>query len=168
MKTSFFTQSFVLCVLLLVSCSTQTTEPAGSSQDRDEQIAQQTLVTFLENLHRRQYEQAARLYGGPYESMIDNNPSIDPGDHAALMKNACEINGIKCLEVDNIVLDSDISSKEYNFRVKFLNDDGTLFVRGPCCGGSATDYPPESSFILTVVKDNEGKFVVMHMPPYVP
>jgi hypothetical protein len=54
------------------------------------------------------------------------------------------------------------------FRVDFLNADGTLFVLGPCCGGNATDFLPQSVFYLTVMKVDKSKFTVMDMPPYAP
>lgn len=134
----------------------------------NEQLALQALAAFLDHLHNGRYEEAAQLYGGTYEIMTDHNPSIDPSNHAALMKNACMINGVECLEVYTAGPDRKISASEYNFKVEFMNADGTLFVRGPCCGGNETDFPPQSTFIFTVIKDSEGKFLVMNMPPYMP
>jgi hypothetical protein len=56
----------------------------------------------------------------------------------------------------------------YVFDVEFNNPDGSLFVRGPCCGATETEMPPESQFEYTVTKNAEGKFVVLNTPPYVP
>jgi len=65
-------------------------------------------------------------------------------------------------------LDKQISKTEFVFIVDFLNADGKLFVLGPCCGGNATDFPPQSVFNLMVMKVDENKFSVMDMPPYAP
>lgn len=134
----------------------------------DNQRAQHVLVDFLQSLYEGKYEKAARLYGGTYEGMIDNNPGLDPNDHIALLKNACTINGVKCLPVKSVILDEKVSNAEFTFKVEFLNADGTLFVRGPCCGGSETDFPPESVFYFTVMKLDKDRFIVLDMPPYVP
>ncbi len=155
----FFGVGLLIFGLMLV----QTTKTISDSQR-----AQHVLVGFLQSLYDGKYDQAARLYGGTYEGMIDNNPGLDPGDHAALLRNACTINGIQCLQVKSAVLDRNVSNTEFIFKVDFWNADGTLFVRGPCCGGSETDFPPESVFFFTVVKLNRDRFIVMDMPPYVP
>jgi hypothetical protein len=158
--------SFVVAVGL--SCTATTPTPTATETLSDDQRALHVLVAFLESLHVGKYEEAARLSGGTYEAMIDHNPSIDPNDHVALLRNACTINGTECLEMKNAGLDRAISPTEFVFKVDFLNADGSLFVRGPCCGGSETDFPPESVFLYKVVKTSDGRFLVMDMPPYVP
>lgn len=134
----------------------------------DNQRAQHVLVDFLQSLHDGNYDKAAELYGGTYEGMIDSNPGLDPNDHVALLRNVCTINGVKCLPVKSAILDEKVSNTEFTFKVEFLNTDGTLFVRGPCCGGSEADFTPESMFFFRVVKLDKDKFNVMDLPPYVP
>jgi hypothetical protein len=119
------------------------------------------LIDFLEGLHKGEYEKAAPLYRGTYETMIDHNPSMNPDDHVALLQTACTINGAQCLQVKSASLDRQVSSTEFIFKVEFLNADGTLFVLGPCCGGNETDFPPQSVFYLTVAKIDKDKYVVM-------
>jgi hypothetical protein len=133
----------------------------------DAEQARQTLVTFFEALNQARYEDAIDLYGGSYEIMIDHNPILDPDDHIALWKNACTINGAQCLIVRSSTL-KEINGDEYVFIIEFSNPDGTLFVLGPCCGGSATDFPPVSQFEYRVQKMSDGKFVVLDLPIYVP
>ena len=145
-------------MLLLVSCTTGSTRP----------LAKQVLAEFLDALYYEKYDEAALLYGGSYDIMIEHNPAIDPNAHAALLKNACTINGAACLEVKGITLESEVSDSEYIFKVEFMNEDGTLFVQGPCCGGSEVDSPSQSEFSFTVLKNIDGKFLVMNMPPYTP
>ncbi|MCL4561011.1 MAG: hypothetical protein M1281_10390 [Chloroflexi bacterium] len=100
--------------------------------------------------------------------MRDNNPSISPNDLAALMRNACEINGYQCLNPKTINAKEPTTSGEFSFQVEFQNQDGSLFVRGPCCGANPTDEPPQSIFSYTVVTNRQDQFQVMDMPPYVP
>jgi hypothetical protein len=130
--------------------------------------ARNILTTFFELLNQREYEQAAALYGGDYQGLRDSNPLLDPQDHVALLKNGCEINGLQCLSVRRIVDEKAVSSAEYHFTVEFMNPDGSLFVRGPCCGGNATDFPPESQFSYIVIRNCAGEFLVLELPVYVP
>jgi len=100
--------------------------------------------------------------------MVDHNPRIDPCNQTALIQNACKINGAQCLEVKSAGLDQAISTTEIDLKVDFLNEDGTFFVRGPCCGGNETDSPSQTVFHFTVIKGEGGKFLAMNMPPYQP
>jgi hypothetical protein len=152
----------------LMGCGPRQGETPSAGTGSDEPLAREALVTFLERLHDGQYDQAALLYGGTYETMIAYNPDTAPGDYAGLLRNACTVNGIQCLRVKSAQLDRQVSEKEFVFEVEFLNADGTLFVLGPCCGADETDSPPQSVFYLTVVKVEPDRFAVMDMPPYVP
>ena len=130
--------------------------------------ARNALVGFFELLNHREYEKAAVLYGGDYQGLRDSNPLIDPLDHTALLTNGCELNGLQCLRVQRIVNEKVVSPAEYHFTVEFMNQDGSLPVRGPCCGGNATDFPPESQFAHTVIRNCAGEFLVSELPVYVP
>jgi len=153
--------------LLLGSCGPGPIS-TGSQEGNDAQIATETLLQFLSNLHEGRYEEAAASYGGTYETMIDHNPSINPADHASLMKNACEINGAQCLEVENAQLIGQTTPGQFTFSLQFQQQDGALYVRGPCCGASETDEPAQSLFPVSVKKTPEGTFLVLDMPPYSP
>jgi hypothetical protein len=154
--------------LFVASCNVRQTEPPVDQAGEDANSAQQSLVGFLEDLQTGRYDEAAKLYGGNYEIMIDHNPNLDPNDHTGLLRNACTINGTACLELKSIALVGEESANAFNFKVEFMDEDGSLFVLGPCCGGNETDTPSQSVFTFTVIKNNDGNFVVMEMPPYVP
>jgi len=126
------------------------------------------LVQFFDYLHAGRYEDAVKLYDGSYQMMIDQNPTIDPADHVALIKNACTVNGFRCLQIKIAGIDEKPSPNEYLFTVQFQNDDGSLFVLGPCCGASETEQPPVSLFGIRVAKVAEGEFRILDMPPYTP
>jgi hypothetical protein len=153
---------------LLMGCVPQKSKPLSTNSLSDEQLAHDILVKFLDTLHKGSYAEAAQLYGGSYETMIDQNPALDPNDQAALLRNACTVNGVQCLQVKSAVLDKKGSDTEFVFKVDFSQDDGTLFVLGPCCGGDETSTSPQSEFHLRVVKVAGDRFTVIDMPPYAP
>lgn len=144
--------------------------PANTTETPSEGLekARSALISFFDLLRQREYEKAAELYAGDYQGLRDSNPLLDPQDHAALLKNGCEINGLQCLQIKRIVDEQAVSLAEYHFTVEFLNQDGSLFVRGPCCGGNATDFPPESQFAYTVLRSCAEEFLVIELPVYVP
>jgi hypothetical protein len=150
---------------ILAACT-----PADRTETSSEGLekARNALISFFQLLNQREYEKAAALYGGDYQGLRDSNPLLDPQDYATLLKNGCEINGLQCLRVKRIVDKGVASLEEYHFTVEFVNEDGSLFVRGPCCGGNATDFPPESQFDYRVIRDCAGKFLVLELPIYVP
>ena len=162
------TKTFVFNLTDLPSPIPATQNPNADIGGDDFQNAEQALLDFLEELSAGNYKEAAELYGGGYEIMIEHNPDLDPNNHAALIQNACTINGAQCLKVESVALDHKAAVNGYIFLVEFQNEDGTLFELGPCCGGNETDTPPRSSFTFTVVKDDEGQFLVMDMPPSMP
>jgi hypothetical protein len=134
----------------------------------DAELARQALVGFFADLHAGRYAQAAEAYAGTYETMTDHNPGLDPADHAALFRNACTINGAQCLEVRSAELLPTVAAQQFRFGVEFQLEDGSVFVQGPCCGGSMTDYSPLSTFTYTVSKGKDGRFRILDMPVYMP
>lgn len=129
--------------------------------------ARQALGGYFYNLWLGDYETAAGLYGGGYEALSDVNPGVDPEDKAGLLKNACDFNGFQCLKLRQVVAAEAISPAEYRFTVEFLNNDGSRFRLGPCCGANEAEMPPVWRFDYTVKKYGEG-WVVLELPPYVP
>jgi hypothetical protein len=157
-----------ILLLFLMSCVPQQSQSAATEKLNDEELARYALMDFLENLHHGKYDKAAQFYGGSYKTMIDHNPGVDPNDHAALLRNACTLNGMQCLQVKIIGLEEKVLGEKYIFLVEFLKDDGTLFMLGPCCGDDETSILPQSVFLFTVIKGDQNRFTVMDMPPYVP
>jgi hypothetical protein len=151
--------------VLIPACTpANTTETPSKGLEK----ARSTLISFFEFLNQQDYKRATELFGGDYRGLQESNTLIDPQDHAALLKSGCEINGLQCLQVKRIVDEKVVSSAEYHFTVEFMNQDGSLFVRGPCCGGNATDFPPESQFAYIVIRNCAGEFLVRELPVYVP
>lgn len=154
--------TFLFVVMLAAGCST-----SSSKLQSDSDEAYNTLINFFELLNVKEYDGAALLYGGSYEGLQERNPSVDPADHVKLLENACEINGNKCFLVRTATF-KELQGDIFVFQVEFSNPDGSLFVRGPCCGANETEMPPESQFEYKVKKNVDGKFLVMDLPIYVP
>lgn len=116
------------------------------------------------------YERAAALYGGSYETLIDLNPELDPQDHIALLRNACEVNGYQCLRLREVIYSSagwgPGGAQVVSFNVYLADPDGRIFELGPCCGEQ--DGLPQTRFSFTVREAEDGTFKVLELPPYVP
>jgi len=132
--------------------------------------ARNVLVTFFNLLSEGNYAEATELYGGTYENLSDMNPEVDPNDHAALLKNACAINGFQCLQIKEIVQEIQDSPTTFIFTLEFSNPDGSLFVLNACCGATGTETPPQSRFdyIVNRVPQLGNIFLVQWLPVYVP
>lgn len=154
------------CKLSAEECKTLTPIPSAEN----EMLARAVLVAFFDALNGGWYAEAAVQYGGSYEGLVDMNPDVDPTDHAALLERACTTNGFQCLRVKEIVQQVQDSPDSYTFTIEFLNPDGSLFVRGACCGASETDMPPQSRFDVVVmsVPQAGNALRVQNLPIYVP
>lgn len=130
--------------------------------------ARVALAKFFDLLNAGEYHAAAALYAGDYEVLRDNNPLVGPDGYAALLRNACEINGYQCLKLLRVVSEEQSSPAEFQFTVEFVNPDGSTFVRGQCCGAGETDMPSQSQFPYTVRTTCQSDYHVMDMPVYVP
>ncbi|MEW5941620.1 MAG: hypothetical protein AB1750_18290, partial [Chloroflexota bacterium] len=117
---------------------------------------------FFDALNKGQYDQAAEWYGGDYESLAAMNPDLDPNDHAALWKRACEVNGFQCLTVRFISFHEETERGEYVFIVGFNAPDGSLFVQ------QAGDGSSVSEFGYRVLAGADGVWRVIDLPVYVP
>ena len=129
----------------------------------DDQAARLALTEFFDYLHTGRYEEAMVLYGGTYQTMIDQNPAIDPQDQIALLRNACTINGFQCLQIKIAGIDRKPSTTEFVFVVQFQNSAGSVFALT-----SETEQTPRSFFEIRVTKTPQGEFHVIDMPPYMP
>ena len=163
-------QFLVLLLVVLIGCSPQpgnTPQPTQTSPPTTASEADEVLIDFLTLLHEANYAEAVPFYGGDYEPLQVFNPEIDPSDHIALWSWACDQRLLQCLEVRSMEFDYS-SGDSYTFQVEFSKPDGSLFVRGPCCGADESEMPPQSQFQFTVSRTADGKFVVLDTPPYVP
>ena len=156
-------------LVILIGCAPQPvrTAPAQTTLPSTADEAYNVLVSFLMLLHTKNYADAVPLYGGDYEQLQVFNPEIDADDHLALWTWACDNQLLQCLAVRSVTF-QELVGDSYIFQVEFSNPDGSLFVLGPCCGANETEMPPISQFEFTVLRNADGKFMVMNTPPYVP
>jgi hypothetical protein len=162
---------FTWFTLILTGCRRHLTagELHGESLS-DEDAARIALFTFFEHLHAGEYAAAVDLYGGSYETMIAHNPTIDPSDRAALFRAACLYNGAQCLQVASARLQTDTFLPEgvFRFSVEFVQEDNTIFLRGPCCGEEVGEASMQGLFTYEVRKFAEYLFEVLDPPIYAP
>ena len=167
-QCSFLTRITAMLVLglILVACGAKATTPASTQAPAE--AARHALEAYFSALSAGRYTDAAALYGGDYQVLMDNNPAIDPNDHAALFQNACQINGFVCnLAIKSYVSESQPSEAEFVFTVEFQSADGKLFSLGPCCGADPTEMPLVTQFEFHVQVVN-GNYIVMDLPVYQP
>jgi hypothetical protein len=156
-------------VVVWLECLSSEMQDASNGSANDAELAQGTLIEFFKCLNDGDYLSASSLYGGSYEVLAEYNPELDLEDSAALLRNACMINGFQCLQVQSVTLQQGgAHTGEYRFVVEFLAPDGGRFVLDPCCGSTETDMPPRSQFEFTVVHTGEGTYQVQDLPIYAP
>lgn len=137
---------FLVVSSLAVMLAACTSAPVGTES------ARQALVAFFDHLNKGEYAAADAWYSGEYETLTYWNPDLDPADHAVLWQQGCRMNGLRCLTIRSAAL-KDYHDNTYIFSVEFNNPDGSLFVRGPCCGATEAEMPSQSVFPFTVTLD---------------
>lgn len=131
----------------------------GCAPQTDAAAAQDALTRYFSLLHEGNYAEAAKLYGGDYNTLVEWNPDVDPNDHAGLFERGCTINGLQCLPIKTVGAREDAAPGIFEFYVQFEDPSGGVFV--------LESAPGESTFKFTVVK-TEGGFFVQELPVYVP
>jgi hypothetical protein len=161
-----------LTIFLVITITSSCVQSPGtipaSSRTATPNDAAEAIRKFFLYLNEGEYSEASKLYGGSYEVLRDNNPTLSPDDYQGLLRNACEINGFQCLLVNEILDLERASSMEFLVTLNFLTEDGALFERGPCCGASAKEEPPQSEFQFRVSLNEAGEYHVLDLPVYVP
>lgn len=128
--------------------------------------AESALRNYFSLLHAGRYAEAATHYGGNYEVLQSYNPGESPDDHAALLRDACTVNGFQCLAVHAIKDAQTIAPDTFQFSVEFDKADGSLLVQAGCCGAE-TSSTPQFAFTFTV-KRVDGRYLVQELPVYTP
>ena len=170
MTSRFLTPLILLC-LVVTACDPEPAAPTlpGAQVPAEQELALRALTDFFEHLNAGRYPEASQLFGGSYQVVVDHNPNLAPQDHAALLRSACTTNGFRCLRTQSARLQEQMPARaEFCFLVEFSTPEGELFVRGPCCGASETEMPPQSAFTFAVIRGEDGVYRVQDLPVYVP
>jgi hypothetical protein len=165
------TKIVIFLTLILLSACNPISEPNVPLPNQTPPINAQAkldLINFFVFLNHGKYEDAAFLYGGPYEVLEGYNPEIDPINKAVLLQSGCEINGLVCLQLFSASLMQQPSENEFVFQVSYRNSDGTEFSMGPCCGATEEEMPPVSQFEIRVICKSKNVCKILDLPPYVP
>jgi len=134
----------------------------------DLSAARSVLISYFSALATKNYNQVVTLYGGSYQELANNNPSISPTNYPAMFQAGCTLNGFVCnLMVRNFVREVQLSTTDFRFTVEQQNPDGSQFVLRPCCGADPQQEPPWTQFDF-MVKKVDGVFKVQDLPVYVP
>jgi hypothetical protein len=131
------------------------------------QEAREALTAFFSLLHDGRYDEAMNYYGGSYYALRHWNPPVPGHDYPTLLRHGCTINGLNCLLIKRIVSQLEISPGVFKFVVEFMDDEGRLFIQGPCCGATEEQSPPQSQFTYTV-RGWGSRFLVQELPIYTP
>jgi hypothetical protein len=142
-----------------------TVQPAAPPAAADDPAA--TLQAYFAALGEGRYRDAIPLYGGSYEVLQGWNPDTDPADTVGLWASACGSNGLVCMPRSRVVRREPDAGDTIRFVVEFLDADGNVFVRGPCCGETEETMPSRREFDYDVLRRGD-RFVVLDLPPYVP
>jgi hypothetical protein len=156
----FRTLFLIFISLFLANCSL-------IAPKNETQLAGQAAEVFFEHLSAGRYADAAEMYAGDYSALTSLTSLIPPGDLAALWKNGCEISGLQCLPIYQIVSAEKFSLNEFRITVEFRDKAGGVFMLGPCCGATTEEMPPVSQFDIYVI-ERDGGYYITSLPVFVP
>lgn len=127
-------------------------QPSALTEAERVELAQTTLIKFFAELHDGNYEQAVQHFDGSFLVLQTLNPNDQTDDHAALLEDACEINGFLCLNVLEITSVEKVDEHTYEVGVVFQGEDG-----------SAYNADAANPFRFSVV-EHDGEFFVQDLP----
>jgi hypothetical protein len=134
--------------------------------------AENILVSFFNYVNNNDYENAVTLLSlssSDWESMggyaSGNSPENFLSNKESILKQYCEAIQT-CLKAKPIKVVM-LSDTEYRITTQFINQDGSIFVLGPCCGATEETMPSRQEFEYTVMKI-DGEYKVANPPQYRP
>ena len=158
------TLSFATAVLIGAA---QPASSAGNDANAEVASARALLVGYLEDFANGSYAKVIRYVSdNSWATLKMWNPPIAESDSLSLLEAGCNGNGLQCLHVRTVEHCEQVGEGECRISVTFFDRNGTLFVRGPCCGSTIEEDPPDSVFTYTVQTSN-GR-TQLDLPPYVP
>jgi hypothetical protein len=129
------------------------------------QAARQVLLAYFGALRAGRYAEAARLYGGSYEALVDMNPEIDPQSHAALLEAACTVNGFMCQLEPATLVQVGLAGEDIEYAVELQNADGSPFELE--CPPDVPECATRTEWTYTV-RTLDSQYFVLELPVHVP
>lgn len=132
--------------------------------DGEQELARAAVRTYFLMLSSGNYQSALRYHGAGFEVLKGWNPGVT--DQRVLLEKGCTMNGLQCLQVKEIDNGKRLAPGEYEFKVQFMNENGSTFM-SPVIEGEATgDEGDRSDFTYHARNTGQG-YVVEELPPYV-
>ena len=141
---------------------------SSSAKESDILSPEDVLVDFFSLANEGHYKDAVGLLfldDYYWEFMSVFSTESDLANKELILKDFCFAVGT-CLTAKPLKTEK-VNDNEYVVTTEFLDDDGSVFVYGPCCGATEEEMPPVREFEYTVVR-NEGVFMVATPPLYMP
>lgn len=168
-QVKFLALLMPMVIILIFSGCGKTAVNQGTAKTNDANIAKNTLLAFFDFLKNEKFDKAVELYEptelDSWEWLENFSPAEEKNNKALVLKNYCRATGT-CLTA-NILDVKQNNENEFIVSVKFLQNDGEIFVLGPCCGSTEEEMPPLSEFDFRVHKKGD-LFKVSTPPVYVP
>lgn len=174
---------FVGIALILTGCGQNMSEKQSvdnqtqpiekESNQQSEEIeqpttAKDTLIAFFDYLNKKEFEKASRLFSSDeadWEGLKVYSSTEDASNKAEILENYCKAT-LTCLKAKVLEVNEERNG-EYTLVVQFLNNDGTTYIFGPCCGAIEKETPSKDKFDYIVKKIN-SMFKVITPPLYRP
>jgi hypothetical protein len=137
--------------------------PLSSETATAEGKAQNALLAFFADLHAGRYDEAVGHFGGAVDEYM--RAPMTGESVAEYWQHLCEY--LWCLPIAGITEVRQTSADEYIFYAVFMQDDGTRFEIGACCGGDPAANLPIWQFAYPV-RLVEGEWKVMRGPLFTP
>lgn len=177
MKKILLPSLFVVIALILSGCSQNVSEkqpidtqplPIEKESNQQPTTAKDALITFFDSLNKNEFEKASKLFSSDeadWEGLAVYSPIEDTNNKAKVLENYCKAT-LTCLKAKVLEV-KEGGSGEYTLIVQFLNNDGTTYIFGPCCGATEKEMPSKDTFDYRVKKNN-NMFKVITPPLYRP
>ena len=152
-----------MTVMPLATSTPLTALQPSESAATDEEQSRNELLAFFANLSTGNYTDAATHFGGEISGYAREPMSGETVED--YWEYIC--NFLWCLPVAEIIDTEQVSEDKYLFYVVFIQQDGTRFEIGACCGGDPAGTPPVWQFAYPVQKI-DGVWKVMRAPLFTP
>lgn len=142
-------------------------DEAIESLQPEEELVKRTLINFFNYLEKGDFDNAVKLFHqDDWEQLNSFSVPSEQGNKAKVLENYCNAVGT-CMKAEVLSVTAKKSKVQYFLVVQFIQDDGSIYVFGPCCGATEEEMPPQKQFIFEV-KKIDGDYKVVTPPLYRP